>query len=133
MITTLLSIINQLIKTVYLSSDDDTLNKEIFVKFLLLASLFIGSSGVYACSDVDADQLVLDRTKMMAKRYNAKKIGVGVTMLWGDTRITSISIMDGDGANDGKRIDRMGTIFINMNTCVVKAKLIGVFDTIELN
>lgn len=102
------------------------------MKTIALLFLLLGSLHSMACSDPEADDLVLDRTKMMAKRYNAKKIGIGHSLLWGDTRFTNISIMDGDGGNDGVRVDRIGTIVINMDTCVVKGKLIGIYDTIEL-
>lgn len=103
------------------------------MKALIGLMLLMSSLSSYACNDVEADALVLDRTKMMAKRYNAKKIGIGHSILWGDTRFTSISIMDGDGGNTGDRLDRIGTILINMDTCVVKGKLIGIYDTINID
>jgi hypothetical protein len=102
------------------------------MKKILLLGLLLATTTAFACTDPDADALVLDRVKMMAKRYSAKKVGVGASILWGDTRVTSISIMDGIGDATGRRVDRMGTIFINMDTCVVKAKLIGLFDTFDL-
>lgn len=103
------------------------------MKALLLFVLLLGSFSAVACSDGEADDLVVDRAKAMAKRYNAKKVGIGfATMLWGDTKITNITILEGDGGDDGKKVDRIGAIYVNMETCVVKAKIVSIFDTIEL-
>ena len=108
------------------------LSLEVIMKSLLIFLLTFTSINVWACNDKMADDLVMDRLKTMAKRYDATKIGVGVSILWGDTRVTSVSLLNGSSGDDGKKIDRMGTIFINMETCVVKAKLMGIFDTIEM-
>ena len=99
---------------------------------ILLLSLFT-SLNVFACNDKMVDELVLDRLKMMAKRYDSTKVGTGVTILWGDTRVTSVAIYNGVGGSDGVRVDRMGTIFVNVDTCVVKAKLMGMTDIHELD
>lgn len=79
-----------------------------------------------------ADALVLNRLTEMAKRYDTTKVGVGVSILWGDTRFTNVSILHGKGGNDGIKVDRIGTILINMDTCVVKGKLIGMYDVIDV-
>jgi hypothetical protein len=96
------------------------------MKIFIACTLIFASFSSYACNDVMADDLVLNRAMEMAKRYNAKKVGIGTSLLWGDTRITSISILDGEGG------DRIGNILINMNTCVVKGKIIGIFDTFRV-
>lgn len=101
------------------------------MKPLLLLSLLLASFSVYSCDDVEADGLVQDRAMIMAKRYSAKKIGIGVSMQWDNTRITNISILDGDAGN-GERVDRIGAIYIDMDTCVVKAKLIGMFEVLDV-
>lgn len=103
------------------------------MKFTILLLSLFASLNVFACDDKMVDDLVLDRLKMMAKRYDSTKVGTGVTILWGDTRITSVSIYNGIGGSDGVRIDRMGTIFVNVDTCVVKAKLIGMVDIHDLD
>jgi hypothetical protein len=107
------------------------------IKFLIfstvLVSVFGTTAKAFSCDDKMADDIVLNRVTEMAKRYNTSKVGIGLSMLWGDTRITSISILDGKGGNDGVKVDRMGTIYINMDTCVVKAKLIGTFDVLDTN
>ncbi|MBY0413367.1 MAG: hypothetical protein K2Q18_04350 [Bdellovibrionales bacterium] len=102
------------------------------MKTITLTVTLLATMNAFACSDQMADDLVLNRVTEMAKRYDTTKVGVGVSILWGDSRITSISILDGKGGNDGIKIDRMGTIFINMDTCVVKAKLIGTFDILDV-
>ncbi|MBP9680551.1 MAG: hypothetical protein KBD76_04015 [Bacteriovorax sp.] len=102
------------------------------MKALLFLTLLIANVSVFSCDDIQADGLVKDRAMMMAKRYSAKKIGIGVSMLWDNTRITNISIFDGDAGN-GERVDRIGAIYIDMDTCVVKAKLIGMFETLDVN
>lgn len=48
---------------------------------------------VLACNDKMVDDLVLDRLKMMAKCYDSTKVGTGQTILWGDTRVTSVAII----------------------------------------
>lgn len=103
------------------------------MKFIILILALFSSLNAFACNDKMVDDLVLERLKMMAKRYDSTKIGTGVTILWGDTRVTSVSIYNGIGGDDGVRVDRMGTIFVNVNTCVVKAKLIGLMDIHELD
>lgn len=103
------------------------------MKIIILLVSLLASLNVMACNDKMIDDLVLDRLKTMAKRYDSTKIGTGVTILWGDTRVTSVSIYNGIGGDDGVRIDRMGTIFVNVNTCAVKAKLIGVMDIHDID
>lgn len=89
-------------------------------------------NAAFGCDDKMADAIVLNRVTEMAERYETTKLGIGLSMLWGDTRITSISILEGKGGDDGIKIDRMGTIYINMDTCVVKGKLIGTFDILDV-
>lgn len=97
------------------------------MKHILCLIFLMLSFEAFSCTDQEADEIVLDRAKAMARRYNAKKVNIGVaSMLWGDTRITNISIPDGDA-------ERIGAIYINMETCVVKAKLVSVFDSIEVD
>lgn len=98
---------------------------------IIILSVFTTFSA-WACNDKMIDDLVLDRLKTMAKRYDATKVGTGVTILWGNTRVTSVSILNGKGGDDGVKVDRMGTIFVNIDTCVVEAKLIGTIDLHEL-
>ena len=102
------------------------------MKLIIFITLGLLSFNAFSCTDQEADAIILNRLGIMAQRYETTKVGVGVSILWGDTRVTSVSILEGVGGNDGKKVDRMGTIFINMDTCVVKAKLMGTFDEIDL-
>lgn len=102
--------------------------KNIFLFILLMVSF-----NTLACTDQEADDLVVDRAKAMARRYNAKKVGIGfASMLWGDTKVTNITILQGDGGTTGP-VDRIGAIYVNMDTCVVKAKLSSIYDTIDVD
>jgi hypothetical protein len=68
----------------------------------------------------------------MAKRYKASQFGIGTSMQWDTTRITTITIPNGDSGN-GEKTDRIGSIYINMDNCVVEAKLIGIYDTFNVD
>jgi hypothetical protein len=100
--------------------------------FFIICLTYLTASSSFACTDQMADAIVLNRVTEMAKRYSTTKVGIGHSLLWGDTRMTNVSIHEGVGGNDGVKVDRMGTILINMDTCVVKGKLIGTFDIIDV-
>lgn len=102
------------------------------MRLIILLSLCVFSFNAFSCDDKEADTIVLDRLTMMAKRYSTTKVGVGASMQWGDTRITNITILDGVGGNDGVKVDRIGAIYINMDTCVVKAKLVSTYDILNV-
>lgn len=102
------------------------------MKFLILCALILTTSAAFACDDKMADEIVLNRVTEIAKRYKTTKVGIGHSLMWGDTRFTSISVHEGVGGNDGVKVDRIGTILINMDTCVVKGKLVGTFDIIDV-
>jgi hypothetical protein len=100
-------------------------------KLILVLITFYISFNTYACTDVEADNLVQNRAIEMAKRYSAKNVGIGVSIIWNNLRATTITIPNGDAGN-GEKMDRIGSIYIDMDTCIVKAKLIGAFDLIEV-
>ena len=102
------------------------------IKTVITILLLISSFQAWSCTDQQADAIVLNRLTEMAKRYDTTKVGVGASLLWGDTRFTSITIKEGKGGNDGIKVDRIGTILINMDTCVVKGKLISIYDELDV-
>lgn len=98
---------------------------------LLFLGLFLNVAGL-ACDDAEADDVIAERAIVLAKRYQAKNVGIGASIVYGNMRSTNIVILQGTWS-PGETIDRIGSIAINMTTCRVMNSLVSVYDVLEVD
>ena len=68
----------------------------------------------------------------MAKRYNSQSVGMGVSITNGKQVTTSVAIFQGKGGTDGIKVDRIGSITVDLEKCEIHSTLIGLFEILEV-
>lgn len=100
--------------------------------FLFLTAMSMTLPTWAACDYETADSLIQKELVVMAKRYQSKKVGLGVSINNGPSITTSIAIFQGKGGNDGIKVDRIGTITVDLEKCIIHNTLVGIYDVIDL-
>lgn len=101
---------------------------------LLLPTLLISPTIAFAdCDHTVVDSLTRKALTVMAKRYDSKNVGMGVSIQNGNDVTTSVAIFQGRGGNDGVKVDRIGSVTVNLAKCEIKNTLIGTFESITLD
>ncbi|MBC7464817.1 MAG: hypothetical protein H7256_02395 [Bdellovibrio sp.] len=113
------------------------------MKLFLLTSLIAFSFHVQAatetttsaattCDNETVDSLTEKALYFMAKRYKSEKVGMGIAIQNGTKITTSVAIFQGKGGNDGVKVDRIGSITIDLEKCDIHNTLIGTFDVLDV-
>ena len=102
------------------------------MKMFLSLLVFLGPCLTNACDNSTVDTMIEKELYRMAKRYSSQKVGMGVSIQNGQMVTTSIAILEGQGGSDGSKVDRMGTITVDLNKCAVHNTLIGTFDVLNV-
>lgn len=85
-----------------------------------------------SCDNETVDSLTEKALYVMAKRYKSEKVGVGVAIQNGTKITTSVAIFQGKGGNDGVKVDRIGSITVDLEKCDIHNTLIGIFDILDV-
>lgn len=101
-------------------------------KMLFLSVLFFQAIASAECSNEVADSLTRKALFTMARRYHSKDVAIGVSIRNGPHVTTTVAIFNGKIGRDGARVDRIGSVTIDMQKCVVKNTLIGVFEPLTV-
>lgn len=99
---------------------------------LVLSVLFVQSMAFAECDNETVDSLTEKKLHDMARRYSADKVGMGVSIRNGQKITTSVAIFQGVGGNDGVKVDRIGSITVDVTKCEIDNTLIGTFDLIDV-
>lgn len=98
----------------------------------LIAILFFQAAAFAACDNEYVDSITRKQLYVMAKRYNSEKVGMGVSIENGTKVTTSVAIFQGTGGHDGEKVDRIGSITVDLEKCQIHNTLIGLFDTLNV-
>ncbi|MGZ5280293.1 MAG: hypothetical protein ACXWC9_10140 [Pseudobdellovibrionaceae bacterium] len=101
------------------------------LKALALMTGLLAVAPTWACDYSTADSMIEKELYVMAKRYDSKKVGLGVSIRNGQAITTSIAIFQGRGGSDGVPVDRIGSITVDLDRCIVYNTLVGTFDVLE--
>lgn len=101
------------------------------MKYFLFISLTLSSLATWACSDSEADSLVEKRLYEMAGWYGSTKVGIGSTIGNGNMYTTNVIVFQGDGGTAGK-IDRIGSITVDIKKCIVQNSLISIYTELAV-
>ena len=96
------------------------------MKYFLFLTITLSSLTTWACNESDAYSLVEKRLYEMAGWYGSTKVGMGSTIENGDLFTTNVIVFQGDGGTAGK-IDRIGSITVDLKKCIVRNSLISVY------
>jgi hypothetical protein len=104
------------------------------MKLLFFLSVFFAQTAVFAgCDNSVVDSLTKKALLEMAKRYSSSQVGLGVSIQNGSLVTTIVAVFQGKGGNDGVKVDRIGSITIDLEKCAVKNTLIGTYEILDLN
>ena len=109
---------------------DDSLSEvlyEVFI-YVLLAQV----SAFAICDNEYVDSITQKQLFAMAKRYNSQSVGMGVSITNGKQVTTSVAIFQGKGGTDGIKVDRIGSITVDLEKCEIHSTLIGLFEILEV-
>ncbi len=101
------------------------------MKYFLFTLMAVASIKSLACSDSEADSLVEKRLYEMASWYGSTKVGIGSTIENGSMYTTNVIVFQGDGGTAGK-IDRIGSITVDMKKCIVHNSLISIYTELTV-
>ena len=98
----------------------------------IVAPTVFNSAEAPACDNQTVDSLTEKALYAMAKRYKSEKVGLGVAIQNGNKITTSVAIFQGKGGNDGVKVDRIGSISVDLEKCAIHDTLIGIFDILDV-
>ena len=102
------------------------------MRSLIGLTLLVAQTAFAICDNEYVDSITKKQLYVMAKRYNSQKVGMGVSITNGKQVTTSIAIFQGKGGSDGVKVDRIGSITVDVEQCKIKNTLVGLFETLDV-